>query len=107
MMIFGQINRDHEKGSVPMSPQYVTRNPHIFAKYEVVANANCMEEREEIYFPGALNRALGFGAKTRKVLRPSLQVYMKDHQLICHPKLAENIERTLREYTAKALDSVE
>ncbi|UAW96693.1 hypothetical protein pEaSNUABM22_00206 [Erwinia phage pEa_SNUABM_22] len=106
-MIFGQLNRDHEKNSVPMDPAYINRNPHIFAKYEVVADANCMEEREEEYYATAMHRALRMKMQTRKVMRPSLRVFMKDHQLICHPTLAENIERTLREYTAKALNTVE
>lgn len=106
-MIFGQLNRDHEKNSVPMNPSFINRNPHIFAKYEVVANANCMEEREEEYYTTPVHRALRMNARTRKVMRPSLSVFMKDNQLICHPTLATTIERTLREYTAKALNTVE
>ncbi|AWY08472.1 hypothetical protein HOT49_gp206 [Erwinia phage vB_EamM_Alexandra] len=106
-MIFGQLNRDYEKNSVPMDPTFINRNPQIFAKYEVVANVNCMSEVEEEYFTSPVHRMLRMNARTRKVMRPSLRVYMKDHQLICHPTLATNIERTLREYTAKALDTVE
>lgn len=107
MMIFGQLNCDHEKGSVPMDPAYINRNPHIFAKYEVVSNAQCVEEQEEEYYSTPVHRVLGMNPKTRKVMRPSLRVFMKDNQLICHPTLAANIERTLREYTAKALNTVE
>lgn len=106
-MKFGQINRDHEKNSVPMDPSFINRHPHIFAKYEVVANENCMEEREEEYYISPMHRALRMKKQTRKVMRPALSVFMKDNKLICHPTLAENIERTLREYTAKALNAVE
>ncbi|QZE60116.1 hypothetical protein pEaSNUABM35_00199 [Erwinia phage pEa_SNUABM_35] len=106
-MIFGQLNRDHEKNSVPMDPTFINRNPQIFAKYEVVANVNCMDEVEEEYFTSTVHRVFRMNARTRKVMRPSLRVFMKDSQLICHPTLATNIERTLREYTAKALNTVE
>lgn len=106
-MIFGQLDTKHEKGSVPIDPAYINRNPGIFAKYEVVANDNCMEEQEEFYYKTPLHKIFGLYPQVRKVLRPSLRVYMKDHQLICHPTLATNIERTLREYTAKALNTVE
>ncbi len=105
-MIFGQHNRDHEKGSVPIDPAYINRNPGIFAKYEVVAEPNCVEEQEEHYFKTPVHKVFG-NSSVRKVMRPSLRVYMKDHQLICHPTLAQNIERTLREYTSKALSMVE
>ncbi|QZE58078.1 hypothetical protein MPK70_gp202 [Erwinia phage pEa_SNUABM_33] len=106
-MIFGQVNRDHEKGSVPIDPAYINRNPHIFAKYEVVSSINCVDEQEEFYYKTPLHKMFGLYPQVRKVMRPSLRVYMKDHQLICHPTLAKNIERTLREYTAQALDTVE
>ena len=106
-MIFGQLNRDHEKGSVPIDPAYINRNPHIFAKYEVVSSINCVDEQEEFYYKTPLHKMFGLYPQVRKVMRPSLRVYMKDHQLICYPTLAKNIERTLREYTAQALDTVE
>lgn len=106
-MIFGQLNNDYAKGSVPMDPAYINRNPQIFSKYEVVADHNCLDEVDEQFHKTSLHKLLGMTAQTRKVQRPSLKVYMKGHQLICHPTLAKNIERTLREYTASLLDSVE
>lgn len=106
-MIFGQINRDHEKGSTRIDVSFINRNPQIFAKYEVVANKQCMEEIEVPIFRSAFDRMFNRNVKMRKVMQPSPLVYLRDHQLICHPSLATNLEKVLREYTAKVLSTVE
>lgn len=106
-MFFGQINRDHEKGSTRIEVSFINRNPHIFAKYEVVSNSQCMVEVEVPMYRSAFDKLFNRNVQMKKVLRPSTNVYLRGHQLICHPSLAENLERTLREYTAKALSSVE
>lgn len=106
-MIFGQLNRDHEKGSVPIDMGTLTRSIHLFAKYEVVPNVHCLEEVEEDFYRTPWHRALKINPEKRKVMRPSPRVYLKDNQLICHPQTAEFLEKRLREFTAQLLDIVE
>ncbi|QZE56738.1 hypothetical protein pEaSNUABM23_00201 [Erwinia phage pEa_SNUABM_23] len=106
-MIFGQLNRDHEKHSVPIDMGTITRNLHLFAKYEVVFNVNCMDEVEEDFYATPVHQALRMNPKKRKVLRPSNRVYLKNDQLICHPETGKFLEARLREFTAQLLDTVE
>lgn len=106
-MKFGQHNREYEKNSIPMDPGFITRSLAIFVKYEVVLNDQCMDEVEEEYYATPWHRALRMSPKKRTVLRPSLRVFMRDHQLICHPLIGENLEKRLRDFTASLLDTVE
>lgn len=107
MMIFGQLNRDHEKHSMPVSVNYIKKSVDIYAKYDVVSNHNCMDEHKETYYKTPMHKFFGIWPSHRKVMRPSQRVFIRGYQLICHPDVAEDIERTLREYTAKALNTVE
>lgn len=102
-MIFGQLNRDHEKHSIPVSISYIKKSVDIYAKYDVIPNSPCMDEIKQ----DERNILARFLRKPRTILKPSQRVFIRGSQLICHPDVAQDIERTLREYTAKALDTVE
>lgn len=99
MMIFGQLDRSHERGSVVLELNLIRKSLGIFAKYEIVESRQCMDEvtiRKDYSFFQALLKGVRY--EFVKELRPSRRIFLKEDKLICHPRVAAELKHAIRNF---------